>query len=166
VKIVWGEDRVDGQRALHVEPGGERECERRGEDRRRDRLVDAVVVGEVVGDQRSLDAHQHDGGPVDARDVAAGLELGEEESRQDRGHDQGSGLLPQVQVRAEEVRRRFAHRGGQHFDQPEIDGDFGNFVNQKAETPPCCLYVVQHERHDTEPVQLPVCVQARFYADS
>ena len=68
--IVWI-DRVRSRAYQTPKTDGEQHRE----DRRADPQRDAARVGEVVGEQGADDADQHDGEPVDRRDVAPQPEL-------------------------------------------------------------------------------------------
>ncbi len=125
-----GADRVDRQRVLDAIPTGERRRQRHHERRRGDLEADAEVVDQLVGEQGADHADGHHRHPVDGRHVAAGTELQRQHDHEEGGHHVGGVGQAEIEVDRQVVGRRLAHRGGEHLDDPEPDGDLGDLVEE------------------------------------
>ena len=124
------DDRVDRQGALGAVPGYEHRCQGDPEDHRAEQQWHPEVVGQIVGDQRPEHADQRDRGPVQAGHVRGRAHLqGQDDRQQHPGHDRGPGE-PKAEVGVEEVCGRLADRCAQDLDQPEVDRDFRDLVEQ------------------------------------
>ena len=92
----------------------------------------AEPVGQVVRDERSEDADERHGKPVQGGDIFLCAELEEERNRQENTRDDRRAHEPEVQVYVQEVRGRLADRGAEHLDDPEEDGYFRHLAQQVA----------------------------------
>lgn len=98
------------------------------EDHRRRGEADAERVGEVIGYERADDADEHDDGPIDGTHVPVAAHLHEECDEEDGGHHIRRADQAEVQVRRQKVRDGFTDRGREDLNDPEEDGNVGDFV--------------------------------------
>ena len=126
---------MDGQRPFAAVPERERRRQGDGEHAGGDRQRNAEVVDQIVGGERADHADQHDGQPVDLRNVAPGPELPVQGGDQAGAHDQRRPGQPEAEMVVEEVGGGLADRGGQDLDDPEEDRDLGDLVQHRPGPP-------------------------------
>lgn len=125
-----GADAVDGQGPFTRVPEDEDHGQYGKEGRRRHGVRYAEADVQDVGCHGAEHADHDDGGPVGPGDVPAESELHGEGDRQ--GEAAESDRRNRTEQAGQEVGRRLAHAGGQHLDDPEVDGHLWHLVRHPA----------------------------------
>ena len=115
-------DGVDRQRPLDPVPADEHRRQHDGVEQARGDVGDAEADVQDVGGHRAEHAHADHGEPVGPGDIATHPELQRERGNEpdEPEHDGDLGIHRVDQI----VRGRFAHRGREGLDRPEVRRDF------------------------------------------
>ncbi len=125
-----GEDGMNGERLLGQVPHEEGENKKNAEDQSTCFEWHAGTVREIVSHQCAEDAHERYRQPVFARYVPMRPELEDQSDDEQGACDDGRTGQAKVQVDVEEVGGGFTNCRAEHFDDPEVDGNFWDFAEE------------------------------------
>ena len=142
---------MDRQCSLNRIPHGECDEQRHAEKERGRLETDAEVVDEIICSQGADDADEHDGDPVDRRDIFFARELYDQCDGKKRTHNPRGDRESKTQICVQEIGGRLADGHGHGLDDPERDSDFRNLVEHGRNT------LIFHRDHMMRPIDCSVC---------